>query len=266
LSSQRPISCHAQTNPRNDKARWTRKWTTTFSPSIQIRKANPWLIDSGESQKSQDTSRQGENFPCSPRLFPYQLHTIRGDVSTLIWGLTFSIRRRHPQRTMTARGITNSAMYSYLRNLQLDTSQCPTCGRSILTHQLGKHQLLLDPRRKFACATCHYRFSTITYLNKHRDQVHVNSDQRFDCPLCGKVIKDIQRHFGRCHNVRLLPKFPCTKCICIFYTNAELDIIGVAHGTDRPQRQSAPVPVQMPALQSGVLPVARPSRTPRGPS
>jgi hypothetical protein len=39
--------------------------------------------------------------------------------------------------------------------------------------------------------------------------------------------------------------------------------IGVAHGTDRPQRQSALVPVQMPALQSGVLPVARPSRTPR---
>ena len=90
--------------------------------------------------------------------------------------------------------------------------RCHLC-ESILKNsdQLSKHIKSLHSQEVFKCKLCGFPTNTQFNLKRHLNNIHNEKRELKDCPICGKKVKYLEKHYGRSHFSRV-GKVKCKSC------------------------------------------------------
>lgn len=86
-------------------------------------------------------------------------------------------------------GKTSRNKFQLKRHMQIHLkATCPICQHSLASHRLNYHIKQHSSSASFQCNTCSKDFSTLRYLNKHKQRVHKLEEAQ--CDFCGKTFKN----------------------------------------------------------------------------
>jgi len=91
--------------------------------------------------------------------------------------------------------------------------ECKLCGK--MYKNLNNHVKQVHMKiRNFPCQFCDYRAINRAYLNYHVRNKHTDIDERVNCELCGKLVKQIKVHMAYVHSGNAPQLLPCTYDYC----------------------------------------------------
>ncbi|XP_070200631.1 zinc finger protein 708-like [Littorina saxatilis] len=116
-----------------------------------------------------------------------------------------------------------------MRKHSKDRHQCSHCERDFGTRQELKVHIRTHTKEKpYTCEFCGQSFAVLTYLNYHRNGLHLNT-RPYKCPICQKGFNSYssmwqhkRRHLGD-------RRYPCTQCDKKFYNSDSLRRHALTH-------------------------------------
>jgi len=99
------------------------------------------------------------------------------------------------------------------------TVACKICKEKIEKKLLSSHiKEKHGTEKMFKCESCDYTSWNRFYLKDHVKRVHFL--QHISCTICGKVVKNLDKHIDRCHMTE--GSHPCEQCGKLFAAKANL--------------------------------------------
>eukprot|EP00088_Acartia_fossae_P061498 TRINITY_DN7392_c0_g1_i16.p1 TRINITY_DN7392_c0_g1~~TRINITY_DN7392_c0_g1_i16.p1 ORF type:complete len:504 (+),score=53.03 TRINITY_DN7392_c0_g1_i16:106-1617(+) len=96
---------------------------------------------------------------------------------------------------------------------------CKLCGEEVNKKKLSEHiKEKHGGKELFSCEKCDYTSWNKFYLKDHVKRVHFL--QHNSCTICGKVVKNLDKHIDRCHMTE--GSHPCDQCGKLFAAKANL--------------------------------------------